>query len=114
MADREKLIELIQSAVGGCARYWAELIADILIANGFRLETKQATSDKASEWISVEDRLPGTQKILITDGDVVMRGYRRPDGTWKYGVGAHETWDRLSLRPVTHWMPLPKPPQEEI
>ena len=34
MPDREKLIELIQSAVGGCATYWAGLIADALIANG--------------------------------------------------------------------------------
>ena len=31
---REKLIEIIQSAVGGCATYWAGLIADALIANG--------------------------------------------------------------------------------
>ena len=31
---REKLIELIQSSVGGCARHWAEIIADNLIANG--------------------------------------------------------------------------------
>lgn len=31
---REKLIELIQSAVSGCARYWAGLIADRLIAAG--------------------------------------------------------------------------------
>lgn len=31
---REKLIILIQSAVSGCARYWAGLIADRLIAAG--------------------------------------------------------------------------------
>lgn len=31
---REKLIELIQAAVDGCAAYWAGLIADHLIANG--------------------------------------------------------------------------------
>jgi hypothetical protein len=31
---RDKLIELIQSSVGGCARHWAEIIADRLIANG--------------------------------------------------------------------------------
>lgn len=31
---REKLIELIQSAVSGCATYWAGLIADKLIAAG--------------------------------------------------------------------------------
>lgn len=31
---REKLITLIQNAVGGCARYWASLIADKLLAEG--------------------------------------------------------------------------------
>lgn len=34
MNSRDRLIELIQSAVGGCARHWAEKIADYLIANG--------------------------------------------------------------------------------
>ena len=34
MTDRERLIELIQNAVGGCARHWAEIIADHLLANG--------------------------------------------------------------------------------
>ena len=32
--DRERLIELIQNAVNGCARHWAEIIADYLLANG--------------------------------------------------------------------------------
>lgn len=31
---RDRLIELIQDSVGGCARYWAEIIADNLLANG--------------------------------------------------------------------------------
>ena len=31
---RERLIELIQDSVGGCARHWAEVIADYLLANG--------------------------------------------------------------------------------
>lgn len=34
MTDRERLIELIQNAVGGCAKHWAEIIADHLLANG--------------------------------------------------------------------------------
>ena len=37
---REKLIELIQSAVGGCATYWASLIADHLIANGVTIPVR--------------------------------------------------------------------------
>ena len=31
---KEKLIELIQESVDGCARHWAERIADNLLANG--------------------------------------------------------------------------------
>lgn len=31
---RDRLVELIQNAVDGCAIYWAKLIADHLIANG--------------------------------------------------------------------------------
>ena len=31
---RERLIELIQNSVKGCARHWAEIIADYLLANG--------------------------------------------------------------------------------
>lgn len=31
---RERLVELIQESVGGCAKNWAEVIADHLIANG--------------------------------------------------------------------------------
>lgn len=31
---RERLIELIQTSVGGCARHWAEVIADYLLENG--------------------------------------------------------------------------------
>lgn len=34
MTQREKLIELIMLSVGGCARHWAEVIADYLLANG--------------------------------------------------------------------------------
>lgn len=31
---RDRMIGLIQSSVDGCARHWAEVIADCLIANG--------------------------------------------------------------------------------
>ena len=34
MTDRDRLIELIQNAVNGCASYWAKIIADYLLANG--------------------------------------------------------------------------------
>ena len=34
MTDRDRLIELIQNSVNGCARHWAEIIADYLLSNG--------------------------------------------------------------------------------
>lgn len=36
---KERLIKLIQDAVGGCARNWAEIIADGLIESGVILPT---------------------------------------------------------------------------
>lgn len=32
--SRERLAKMIQDAVGGCARHWAEIIADYLLAKG--------------------------------------------------------------------------------
>lgn len=66
--------------------------------------------DLRPKWISVEERLPGTERVLITNGEFVKEGYRRPDGVWKYGRGEHMRWDKLSGNPITHWMPLPEPP----
>lgn len=60
-------------------------------------------------WIPVEDRLPGTERVLITNGEVVKEGYRRPDGIWKYGVKEDELFSNLSSHSVVAWMPLPKP-----
>ena len=48
MDVREKLVELIRSAVGGCAEYWAMVIADHLIANG-------VTVQECAEWEEIED-----------------------------------------------------------
>ena len=40
MTQREKLIELIIASVDGCARHWAEIIADYLLANGVTVDEK--------------------------------------------------------------------------
>ena len=36
--ERERLIALIIESVDGCARNWAEVIADHLLANGVKVE----------------------------------------------------------------------------
>ena len=129
MTDREKLVELIgEMQLHGyvekhdadgvwCWRPSNELLADHLLANGFRLETKQATSDKAREWISVKDRLPKSGVNVLTlrrrheDGaysqrvDSTVPVY---DGTFVWFSDMHSWKSR-----VTHWMPLPEAPKED-
>ena len=118
MTDREKIIELLNSAHDD---YYANFdpnrgymgaLADMLLLNGCRLETKQATIDKASEWISVKDILP--------EPGIVVLVYSKLGCTWF----SHRLHHHFEGRPfsieysggweVTHWMPLPKPPKEEV
>ncbi len=115
MSDRDRLIELIQNAVNGCARHWAEIIADYLLANGVTVQ----------EWISVKDRLPEddllddntrkTVKCLVAikakNGVTVRTQMRFKDHTYKDGK-RKEYWRwKLAHGDVTHWMPLPPPPK---
>ena len=117
MPDRvkEKLVEIIQNSVGGCARHWAEVIADGLIAHGITVQ----------EWISVKDRLPdvGDSYLVVVkykftyedefcyDTDVATfrfdGGYI--DGCWDTFVDWDEGQEYLH---VTHWMFLPSAPKE--
>ena len=63
---------------------------------------------KTSSWINVNDRLPKTCKDVLTcrrNGHVEMNWLMLVDGWYK---------DAPELNPVTHWMPLPEPPKEEI
>lgn len=99
MADmKEKLVEIIQNSVGGCARYWAEVIADGLIANGVTVQ----------KWISVKDRLPERYKYILLwdtmDRDIFM-GVLDDKREW-YVPGYDEPFN------ITHWMPLPEAPKE--
>lgn len=82
------------------------------------------------EWISVKERLPEIHKSLFNSSDVVLIAHRlrsRPNrlvvrpavlvqeeqgcfsggGIW-YTVGSS-----MPIMDVTHWMPLPDPPERE-
>lgn len=63
-----------------------------------------------SEWIDVRDKLPETFVPVIVcrkgkDGSpIVESGYSDVNGWWRiYGT---------RTKRVTHWMPLPEPPEE--
>ena len=114
---REKLIELIQSAVGGCAEYWAMVIADYLISNGVTISNLE-TVDK--EWIPVEDEQKPKDRrdyfIAYVFGDSAMHFF----GAAKYhayeGNGLvdrpHFSNEGVNEMRVTHWMEIPKLPQK--
>ena len=63
---------------------------------------------QSSKWISVEERLPKCgERVLITDGAAVFEAYLSISHKW---VRSGLLWQEN----VTHWMPLPEPPKEEL
>ena len=99
MADREKLIDLIVDAkrTDPETGSFTEYLADYLIANGVTVQ----------EWISVKDKLPEKDEVVIicTDKNFVYAGDLMGD-VWFLD---NDSWTET----VTHWMPLPKPPKGE-
>lgn len=72
---------------------------------------RDALREKVPRWISVDDRhpKPGT-RVLATDGVFVGEAYRTSADTWR-------RYDGIAMRDcigsvVTHWMALPKAPEE--
>ena len=102
MDVREKLVEIIQNSVGGCARHWAEVIADGLIANGVTVQ----------EWVSVNDRLPEEKVDCIVH---YKHAYCDNDDYWAIGICFYDG-DKFQMGlsyKVTHWQYLPQPPKGE-
>ena len=112
MNDKEKLISLLiltdpnpytcesessSCELTTCTECRARSTADLLIANGVTVQ----------EWISVKDRLPEKDEIVIicTDKNFIYAGELIGD-TWFLD---NDSWTAT----VTHWMPLPQPPKGE-
>lgn len=65
--------------------------------------------DVFGKWISVKDRLPVAKEVVLTYEsafDSMSMAFRLPDTEEFINVG-----DYYALDAVTHWMPLPKPPE---
>lgn len=65
-----------------------------------------------NEWISIKDRLPKPKEhVLLFGDDGVFRGYRDECIGWQcYPIGTY-AGDGCVFG-ITHWMPLPKPPEK--
>lgn len=66
-----------------------------------------------TEWISVKDRLPDTfDDVLVYSNDCIISIAWRETEKRKNGiVGWHWNSYCKRLGYVTHWMPLPEPPE---
>lgn len=94
MRERERLIELIQNAVNGCARHWAEIIANHLLANGV-IVPPVALGSRQKVYVPVD----GTTVVYETkvygigvdeDGDMVINPHEYPEdafGISGYNIG---------------------------
>lgn len=112
MDVREKLVELLLQeddvcepseckycgVKGSCGYYRT---ADRLIANGVTVQ----------EWIPVNDRLPEEKVNCIVN---YQHAYCDNDGYWAIGICFYDG-EKFQFHPaykVTHWMPLPEPPED--
>ena len=68
-----------------------------------------------SEWIKVEDRLPGCNgEYLCLESDDRPTPYYSDDCPWHEIVDfSAGDFDCQMYETVTHWMPLPAPPQDK-
>lgn len=118
MDVREKLVELIAQKVcetwsgtcdqwlpHDCGKCYANdchisEVADHLIGNGVTVQ----------EWVSVDDRLPEEKVDCIVH---YKHAYCNNDGYWAIGICFYDGEKfRIDLAyKVTHWMPLPEPPE---
>ena len=121
MDVREKLIDLFIDAKRTDPEEgsFTEYLADHLITNGVTVQ----------EWISVKDRLPekdGTYLVTTNSfGDrqsVKLRWFAKDgENIDAYDLaGQKDVWylydiecGYVSIKTVTHWMPLPQPPKGE-
>lgn len=67
---------------------------------------KQALQQRESEWISVEDRLPEEFKSVLVCGDDIRSVALYKDAIF------YVDFSVLHHSKVTHWMPLPTPPNK--
>lgn len=126
MADREKLIELLETVVSpkgvlcdGEVLVSTAKVADHLIANGVTFADDVSAvaynlSPTEQKWIPVTEQLPECdQVVLCYKADRGVRTGKHLAATYADGVSAFKDCCRDYAFGATHWMPLPKPPKGE-
>ncbi len=107
------LDEAEQELIVTINKYASQLAAEPIAPNDVREQTAIPQVPVTPDgWISCSERMPKeTGDIIVVSDGIVMSGisYSRRDGFY---IAALEYDDDEPIGGVTHWMPLPKPPQE--
>jgi len=83
-------------------------------AHGLRNGYLAGYQAAAPQWISVKDRLPediSDVLILTKEKELCVGYYRNSDNDWNMYNPCCSF--HMELHGVTHWMPLPKPPEDK-
>ena len=79
------------------------------------LNSVQSVDSVADRWIPVSERMPNDKDFVWCWGYV--SGWTESDGFEAYYDATRNKWwtiDDETVRKVTHWMPLPAAPQQEV
>ena len=126
--DREEQLRWIKDAVNGSAKFYREppysyeeeLAREIvqlhariaeLEAEIDQLTAHDATERQDDKWIPVGERLPEDTERMLTIVYDAFEDTTAISILQHYGDGDWFSWDS-GRYVVTHWMPLPEPPQE--
>ena len=103
MDVREKLIEILRKPIFPHELVDPiEAVADYLLDSGVTVQ----------EWVSVDERLPEEKVNCIVH---YKHAYCNNDGYWAIGFCFYDG-EKFQFDPaykVTHWMPIPNPPEGE-
>lgn len=96
--DAAAAIEALQAEV----RFWEAAVKE-------QEDGINVLQSKVPNWVSVEDELPDiVEKVLVYNRGQIFTAWRT---NFSKPIGAWDSYDFITDG-ITHWMPLPEPPQE--
>ena len=115
MIDREKVIKAIElhfDTETDC-HSCPHVLEDIIECRDFLLRDCLEVLKEQPQWISVKDRLPRLRQWVLCKCRAgiyeVLRYEETCDGIQWHHDNSHNYMSGF----VTHWMPIPEPPEEE-
>ena len=117
MTDREQIIQGLQNISDEAYGRWVHCQTtndELILGIGRYMDDAIRMLKDPTPWISVNDRLPEKRKAVLAYAPrynniwaVVLK-----DNGWHIWAPVGSKYDPDWDGPITHWMPLPKPPEE--